>query len=205
MFCQRQLSRQIRRRGGDYLCVKENQPELYTDIATLFTTPPIPVMPDDFTHAMSCDTGHGRYEQRCLRVSNALVGYLDWPDAQQVFQLTRRTSKGMAPEVLLTNGAWREDVSYGVTSLPPKCADATRVLALARGHWGIENGLFHRRDVTLGEDRGLLRMGNGPQIMAILNDLTLGLVARAGHTNVAQARRIYAAFPDHALALLTAS
>ena len=141
--------------------------------------------------------GDGRYEQRCLRVSHVLVGHLDWPAAQQVFQITRRT--------LLTNGAWRENVSYGVTSLPPKCADAERLLTLARGHWGIENGLFHRRDVTLGEDRGLLRMGNGPQVMAILNDLTLGLVSRAGHTNVAQARRIYAAFPDHALALLTAS
>ena len=112
-----------------------------------------------------------------------------------MFQIARRT--------LLANGMWREDVSYGVTSLPPKCADAARLLALARGHWGIENGLFHRRDVTLGEDRGLLRTGNGPQVMATLNDLTLGLVARAGHTNAAQARRIYAAFPDHALALLT--
>jgi len=33
----------------------------------------------------------------------------------------------------------------------------------------------------------------------------LGLMARKGHTNVAQARRIYAAFPDHALALLTSA
>ncbi len=119
-------------------------------------------------------------------MSHVLVGYLDWPAAQQVFQITRRT--------LLTNGTWREDVSYGVTSPPPKCADAERLLALAHGHWGIENGLFHRRDVTLGEDRGLLRMGNGLQVMAILNDLTLGLVLRNGQyqrrTGPAHLRRL---------------
>lgn len=198
MFAQRALSRQVRRRGGDYLwCVKENQEELYTDIATLFTTPPVPTIPGDFTHATSLDTEHGRYEERRLTASALLTGYLNWPHAQQVFQIARRT--------LLSDGTWRHDVGYGVTSLPPQLADAARLLALARGHWGIENGLFYRRDVTLGEDRGLLRCGAGPQVMAILNDLALGLVAREGYTNVAQARRIYAAFPDHALALLTAA
>lgn len=77
-----------------------------------------------------------------------------------------------------------------------------RLLELVRGHWGIENGLFHRRDVPQGEDHGVLRRGNGPQVVASVNDLTLGLVAREGHTNVVQARCISAAFPDHALALL---
>jgi predicted transposase YbfD/YdcC len=68
---------------------------------------------------------------------------------------------------------------------------------------GIENGLFYRRDVTLGEDRSLLRRGNGPQVLATLNDLTVGLLRREGHTNAAAGRRIYAAFPDHAFNLLT--
>ncbi len=198
MFAQRALSRQVRQRGGDYLwCVKENQEELYHDIATLFTTPPVPATPDDFTQATSCDTEHGRYEVRRLTASRLLTGYLDWPHAQQVFRIERYT--------LLSNGTRRQVVSYGVTSLPPMLADAARLLALARGHWGVENGLFYRRDVTLGEDRGLLRRGNGPQVMATLNDLTLGLVARQGQRNVAQARRIYAAFPNHALALLTSA
>jgi len=78
-------------------------------------------------------------------------------------------------------------------------------LAVVRGHWGIENGLFYRRDVTLGEDRCLLRRGNGPQVLATLNDLTLGILAREGHTNAAAGRRIYAAFPNHAFTLLTAA
>jgi predicted transposase YbfD/YdcC len=198
MFAQRRLSRQIRRTGGDYLwCVKENQETLYAQIATLFITPPLPALPDDFLTATSLDSAHGRYEERRLTASTLLVGSTTWPAAAQVFQLERRTLQG--------DGRWQESVAYGITSLPRKVADAERLLALARGHWGIENGLFYRRDVTLGEDRSLLRREHGPQILAILNDLTLGLLRREGHTNAAAGRRIYAAFPDHAFNVLTAA
>ncbi len=198
MFAQRRLSRQIRRKGGDYLwCVKENQATLYTQIATLFTLPPVPALPDDFLRATSRDTAHGRYEERRLTASSLLVGYTTWPDAKQVFQLERRTLQG--------DGSWQESIAYGITSLPRTVADAERLLAVARGHWGIENGLFYRRDVTLGEDRSLLRRGNGPQVLATLNDLTVGLLLREGHRNAAEGRRIYAAFPQHAFHLLTAA
>jgi predicted transposase YbfD/YdcC len=198
MFAQRALSRQIRRQGGDYLwCVKGNQETLCDEIATLFATPPLPALPDDFTMATSLDTAHGRYEERRLTASSLLVGYSDWPAARQVFRVERRT--------LLGDGTWRESAAYGITSLPPAVADAARLLALVRGHWGIENGLFYRRDVTLGEDRSQLRRGNGPQILASLNDLTVGLLLREGHTNAAAGRRSYAAFPDHAFNVLTAA
>ena len=197
MFAQRKLSRQIRRTVGDYLwCVKENQERLYDDIATLFAMPPLPALPDDFLDATSVDTAHGRYEERRLRASSLLAGYATWPAARQVFRLERRT--------LLADGTRRESVAYGITSLPATAADAERLLALARGHWGIENGLFYRRDVTLGEDRSLLRRGNGPQVLATLNDLVVGMLLREGHTNTAAGRRIYAAFPQQVFNLLTA-
>jgi predicted transposase YbfD/YdcC len=198
MFAQRELSRQIRRKGGDDLwCVKENQERLYEEIATLFTPPPLPALPDDFLSGRSVDTAHGRYEERRLTASTLLVGYTTWPAAQQVFRLERRT--------LMEDGTGRESVAYGITSLPRTAADAERLLALARGHWGIENGLFYRRDVTLGEDRSQLRRGNGPQVLATLNDLTVGLLLREGHRNAAAGRRIYAAFPLHVFNLLTAA
>lgn len=92
MFAQRKISRQIRRKGGDYLwCVKENQQTLYETIATLFTMPPLPALPDDFTTATTCDTAHGRYEQRRLTASSLLVDQTDWPHARQVFQVERHT------------------------------------------------------------------------------------------------------------------
>ena len=198
MFDQRRLSRQIRRKGGDYRwCVKENQATLYDDIALLFTSPLLPALPGDFLTATSLDTAHRRYEERRLTVSSLLVGCTTWPAVRQVFRLERRTLRG--------DGDWQESVAYGITSLPRSVADAARLLALARGHWGIENGLFYRRDVTLGEDRSLLRRGNGPQVLVTLNDLTVGLLRREGHTNAAAGRRIFAAFPQHAFNLFIAA
>ena len=116
------MSRQIRRKGGDYLwCVKENQETLYGEIATLFTTPPLPALPDDFLAATSLDTAHGRYEERHLTASSLLVGYTTWPAAKQVFQLTRRT--------LMDDGRGRESMAYGITSLPRTVADAEQEFA----------------------------------------------------------------------------
>jgi hypothetical protein len=87
-------------------------------------------------------------------------------------------------------------------------ADAECLLALARVHWRAKKGLFYRRGrppgrMTLGEDRSRLRRGNGPQVLAILSDLVVGLLHQEGHTNHAAARRIYLAFRDHASNLLT--
>ena len=194
---QRALSRQIRQAGGDYLwIIKANQPELHADLTVLFETPLTPSHPGDFATAQSFDATHGRLEQRTLTRSDLLVGYSTWPHLAQVFRVERRS--------ILADGRVREDVAYGVTSLPPTVADAERLLGLVRGHWGIENGLHYRRDVTLLEDRSQLRQGQAPQNLATLNNLVLGLVAGQGQTNVAAARRAYAAAPDQALALLTA-
>ncbi len=49
-------------------------------------------------------------------------------------------------------------------------ADATRLLELTREHWGIENELHYRRDVTLEEDASRVRKGGAPQVMAALRN-----------------------------------
>ena len=77
------------------------------------------------------------------------------------------------------------------------------MLAINRGHWGIENGLHYRRDVTLKEDRTCVKIGQAPRVMAILNNLVLGLIARHGVQVVPEARRKFAAQPDLALRLIT--
>jgi hypothetical protein len=142
--------------------------------------PPLPALPDDFIAATSLDTAHGRYEERRLRASSLLVGYTTWPAAKHVFPLERRT--------LSADRSQRMGVAYGITSLPRRVADADRLLALARGHRGIENGLFYRRDVAPDEDRRSLRRENGPHVLATFNDLTAGLLRRDGHTNAAAGR-----------------
>ena len=52
-----------------------------------------------------------------------------------------------------------------------------------RGHWKIAHSVHDRRDVTLGEDASLARMGQAPRVLATLNTIVCGLTARAGATN----------------------
>ena len=72
-------------------------------------------------------------------------------------------------------------------------------------HWGIENGLHYRRDVTLQEDHSRVRLKHAPQVMAALNNLVLSLLAWLGYDNVPQARRHLDAHLIKAVALLTRS
>ena len=195
MYTQRTLSTQIVEAGGDYLwLVKANQPEVRQAIEQLFlpeqnelgTT----TLPMDFTTTYTIEKGHGRIEKRVLTASSMLQGYSDWPYLTQVFKLETTVM-----DALSTSTA----VGYGVTSLPGTVADAACLLALVRGHWGIENGLHYRRDVTLGEDRSQIRMGQAPHTLAALNNAVLGLFARHKQHNVPSAQRQFSFHLERAL------
>jgi hypothetical protein len=56
--------------------------------------------------------------------------------------------------------------------------------------------------LTFDEDRSQVRSGNIPQLMAALRNTTIGLLRRAGYTNIASACRHMAAQPAKALALV---
>ncbi|MFL5657786.1 MAG: hypothetical protein ACJ8CB_26845 [Ktedonobacteraceae bacterium] len=68
----------------------------------------------------------------------------------------------------------------------------------------IENGLHYRRAVTFHEDHAQLRMGHAPEMLAVLNNIVLGLFAKQGETNMAHARRDFAYHLDKGLARLVA-
>jgi predicted transposase YbfD/YdcC len=135
----------------------------------------------DFRAADTVDKGHGRLEERTLRVSRLLKGYSTWPGLEQVFELTSRVTD--------VQGRRTTSVRYGATSLSAAAAPPARLLALIRGHWQQENGLHYRRDVTLGEDRSQVRMGQAPQVLASLNNLVIGLAARHKQPNLAAWQR----------------
>ena len=201
-LAQRELSMQVVQAGGNYVwVVKDNQPQLRADIAALFEpevcAPGFSPTPKDFETAKTCEKGHGRLERRTLTSSSMLKGYVHWPFAEQVFKLERRF-------VRITDGLVLEETVYGVTSLTHAQADANRLLGIVRSHWGIENGLHYRRDETLREDRCRLT-GQGAHVMAIINNLLLGLLLRQGVVNVPDARRYYNAYPEEAVKLLLLS
>lgn len=194
LLTQRQIAQQIVAAGGDYvMVVKENQPQLLDDIETVFVLPPMPG--ERRTVAATLDLGHGRIEQRGLQTSDVLRGYSDWPGLAQVFRLERQV-------IIKKTGAGRQEVVAGVTSLAPERADATRLLALVRGQWHIENQSHWVRDVTFDEDRSQVRCGNIPQVMAALRNTVIGLMRWAGYTNMAGACRRFAAQPTEALHLI---
>ena len=92
-----------------------------------------------------------------------------------------------------------------MTSLTPKQADASLLLALARGHWSIENRLHYRRDVSLGEDACQVRKGSAPHTLAVLNSFVLALFDFCQVTNAKQFLRLVDAQPLRAIRLLLTS
>jgi hypothetical protein len=89
-----------------------------------------------------------------------------------------------------------------MTSMPPQQASPTKLLRLVRLYWKIENGLHYRRDVTLHEDETRLTVGHSGHIMAILNNVVIGLCFSHGYYNLAKARRLFNAKPSVALKLI---
>ena len=100
--------------------------------------------------------------------------------------------------------AWKEETRHvwiagGAFEWP---LSAPQAAALLRGQWGIENGVFYVRDVTMDEDRL-----HGRQIAAGLSgvrNVALNLLRRlVAAPSIPSARRRVAAMPDYGLGLLT--
>jgi predicted transposase YbfD/YdcC len=138
------------------------------------------------------DRGHGRIELRTLKVVS--VNGFGFPHAAQVLQVTRRTRD-------LDTNRWRAVTVYAITSLSFELARPARLADLLRGHWAIE-ALHHIRDVTFAEDDSQVRTGAAPNVMAVLRNLVIGVLSRAGPVNIAAALRRHARDPRRPLATL---
>ena len=197
LFTQRDLSVQVLYQGGDYIWfVKGNQPRLKEDVAQFFVPPRKaagwhgPALPQDV--AQITQKGHGRLEQRTLTAIPDEVGFIDWPGLQQVFKLERKVT------YLATKVVTIETV-YGITSLSSERGTASRLLEWTQNHWGIENGLHYRRDVTLLEDATRISNVDQAQAMAVLNNFIVGLTNKLGFSNLASAQRVFDATLTFAL------
>ena len=73
---------------------------------------------------------------------------------------------------------------YAITSLTAAAADAARLLALSRSHWGIENRLHPVRDVTCREDQCRTRSRAAPQALAAIRNTALTSIRRSGRKPV---------------------
>jgi predicted transposase YbfD/YdcC len=134
----------------------------------------------DLEQAETVNKGHGRREIRRLQTSTRLTGHLDWPGLAQVCRLERTRKCG---------GRQTTEIAYAVTSVPRHQADATRLLAWWRGHWGIENRVHWPRDVAWGEDRCRIRTGHGPHTLSAIRNAALNFTRSLGQHKITAALR----------------
>jgi predicted transposase YbfD/YdcC len=189
-FCRR-----IRKQKGHYIfIVKANRAELEAEIRHLFALPAHPHYP--VQTAKCVDPGHGRLITRQIWTSSELNLALkqEWQDVAQVFVLERRGWR---------NGKPVYESVCGLTSLSPALASPAQLLAYVQRHWHIENRCHWRRDATLREDACTVRHSLVATVLAVLNSALLALLDHCHLTNARMAIRTFAAFPEHALALLT--
>ena len=104
-----------------------------------------------------------------------------WPHLRQIVAVERHRLQVRRGQIVATEA----EVRYYVTSLAPADADAKALLALIRGHWGIENRLHYVRDVTFEEDRSQMRSGAIPQTFAACRNLVIGLLRPTGFSAAA--------------------
>jgi predicted transposase YbfD/YdcC len=184
------------------LILKDNQPGAYA------AADAHPWHGEPVLHGTS-ETGHGRHEIRSIRVSSDVPALITakLPGAQQMMLIERYRHKlphGGAPAACTSGDPGDHDplacaaacgmklqaeTVLAVTALTPAQASPAFLLERNRGHWGIENGLHHRRDVTLGEDASRIRAGQSPRLFASIGNIVTSVLNRAGHGNHAAARR----------------
>lgn len=187
LHTQREHAQYLHSRGAHYvLTVKGNQPKLHEQLCAL---PWKQVRAGHKTHT----TANGREIERTVKCVTVAAG-ISFPHAAQGAQISRKSRP-------LGTRKWSTETVYIVTSLTPAQGKPELIGNLIRGHWGIENGLHYRRDVTWREDSSQIRKDNAPRVMASLRNIAITIMSLAGEPNHAKATRAARNYPHRALKL----
>jgi predicted transposase YbfD/YdcC len=171
---QKPIARTIIDQGADYvLALKENQGQLYDDVAATFAEAEArQFVHVPHTYAKTINKGHGRVEVReCWAIERldyveALRTAEDWPALRSLVLVRAERRVGQQVSV---------EQRYFISS---RADPAERQLAVIRSHWGIENELHWCLDVTFREDDSRIRKGDGAQNFSFLRRLALTLLQR---------------------------
>ena len=125
--------------------------------------------------------GHGRTEHRQVWVSGELAGYGNLPGLSSVVMIKQRVRRRGKPPIdsvqidsVQIDSVQIDSVQYAVSSRP--ALSPAEALDLMRGHWAIENSLFHVKDDSLGEDRQVLQTHHGGSVMGLLRNVAVTLL-----------------------------
>lgn len=177
LLTQRSIAAFLRGRLAHYhFTVKGNRPALLADLERYFADRP------GTTHFSETSCGHGRIETRSICVTEALNGYLDFPEVQQAFLIERQVLKKKT-------GQLTRELAYGITSRPACEASPQRLLQINRGHWVIENRCHYVIDWNFDEDRSRIRCGHGPENVSRLRRFAVSLIYSKPGRKVAETLR----------------
>lgn len=95
------------------------------------------------------------------------MGYSNMPGLAHVAELTTCVT-------CLETGVVKRQARY--LCLSPAQASPQQLLTLNRGHWGIENRLFHVKDDSFGEDRHVLQRHCAGFTLCALRNTPLALL-----------------------------
>ena len=170
--CQKAIVQELQAAGADYvLALKRNQRTLHAKVRAAFEDADRGLFtPEVQDRCETVERNGGRRERRICTVLGGpdlcaqMADPADWPGLCRLIrvQTERRDSRKR-----------QRSVRYYISSRP---GDAEVLLALVRGHWGVENGLHRTLDVQFREDDCRLRTGNGPAVMGIFRRAALNMV-----------------------------
>jgi predicted transposase YbfD/YdcC len=192
MGCQKSIAQTIRDAKADYvLRVKENQGNLYQDIAEWFAYADQTAFANmNCTYHETVNKGQGRIDiRRCWAIADELAfehirHYDGWADLRTILRVERERRLVDKTET---------ETAYYISSLPN---DARHLLTVTRAHWAIENSFHWVLHVTFAEDASRVRVGQTPRNMAVLRHLALNILKTHKSKGSLRNKRYKAALDD---------
>lgn len=193
MGCQKRIAERIKDKKADYvLGLKGNQGSLRDDVELLFDEQIALDFKDvEVSRAENVEGGHGRIETREVFATQD-IGWLterhQWAGLRSIVMVRarRETAKGSAQER-----------RFYISSLP---ADAAKLGAAIRAHWGVENSLHWVLDVNFRDDDCRIRKKNAPANFTAIKRATLNALRKAPGKDSMKSKRLIAAWDEKYLA-----
>lgn len=186
MGCQRDTSRKIIDSGADYcLALKENQPNLHSDVKEFFEEQQQTGFQDcEHVSHETVDADHGRIEQRQYHV----ISSIDW--INQIHKWPGLIAIGVAVSCRDVRGKMEHAVRFYLLSC---VLTAAQLAEAVRGHWGIENQLHWVLDVIYHDDYCRIRDGYGAENFHVIKQMSLNMLRRVNDNMSIRRRRKRAA------------
>jgi predicted transposase YbfD/YdcC len=185
--CQKEIARQVRGQGGDYLlAVKGNQPTLHEAVRAVFDR----ACDADFTgvpldSSEASGAGHGRHEDRYVMAIYDPQGLPPkWPDVAAVVLVARERE---------VNGKRTDTAHYYITS---RRGTAAELGGLIRRHWSVENELHWCLDVSFREDENKTAAGHAGANLGLVRRVAASLLQQDPGKGSIKAKRLSAALDE---------